>query len=219
MPARLRHSELGAARGRAAVADLMRQARDARVQHGLSQDDVARALQMSRSRYSRIERGLAPGLSIVTAAQVLAILGMELSARAYPSGEPMRDSAHVALLERARRRVHNSLRWQTEVPLPGADRRAWDAVVSGRDRVGGWRLGIEAETRPNDAQTLERRIALKERDGDVDAVILLLADTRHNRGLVREHPGLRDRFPITGRRALELIAAGARPEGNSIVLL
>lgn len=98
----------------------------------------------------------------------------------------------------------------------GGDLRAWDAVITGRT----WRCGVEAETRPRDRQALERRIALKQRDGDVDCVILLLLDSGHNRRLVREHAdALAERFRVPGSQALELLAAGRAPGGNAIVLL
>jgi transcriptional regulator with XRE-family HTH domain len=220
MPARLRRSELGAARGRTIVGELMREARESRFGYGLSQNDVARAIGMSRSQYSRVERGLVPTVSLVTAAEMLAVIGLDLSVRTYPSGAPIRDAAHAALLERLRRLLHGSLRWRTEVPLPDPrERRAWDAVVSGRDAIGVWQVGVEAETRPRDVQALERRLALKERDGGVDAVLLLLSNTRHNRSLVRDHPSLRDRFSCTQRRTLDVLGAGARPEGGAIVLV
>ena len=82
------------------------------------------------------------------------------------------------------------------------------------------RGAIEAETRPRDVQALERRLALKQRDGGVDWLILLLADTRHNRTFLAG-PGssLRARFPLDGRRALELLAAGVDPGQNAIILL
>ncbi len=41
-----------------------------------------------------------------------------------------------------------------------------------------WRVGVEAETVLDDLQALERRLGLKRRDGDVDHVMLLVADTR-----------------------------------------
>lgn len=101
------------------------------------------------------------------------------------------------------------------MPTPG-DLRAWDALVSGRN----WRCGIEAETHPQDGQALERRIALKQRDSDVDYVILLLLDSRHNRAFVREYADLLcERFPVPGARALELLGAGVAPGGNAVVLL
>jgi hypothetical protein len=82
-----------------------------------------------------------------------AVVGFELSAHAYPSGAPLRDQAHAALLERLRRRLHPGLRWATEIPLPNpGDLRAWDALISGA----GFRIGTEAETQARDGQELER---------------------------------------------------------------
>ena len=99
---------------------------------------------------------------------------------------------------------------------PQATSAHWDGQVGGPD----WRLGVEAETRPTDLQALQRRLALKLRDGGVDALILLLSDTLHNRELLRAHGDeLVERFPVPGRRAMELLAAGVHPGGNSIVLM
>ena len=83
--------------------------------------------------------------------------------------------AHIALLRRLQSALGPRVGWRTEVPLPGGgDRRAWDALIG----VGATRIGVETETRARDAQSLQRRLALKKRDGGVDHVILLLADTR-----------------------------------------
>lgn len=103
------------------------------------------------------------------------------------------------------------------MPLPiVGDLRAWDAIVGGS----GWDVGVEAETRPPDLQALDRRLALKQRDGSVDQVVLLLADTRHNHELVRGNEAwVASRFPVPGRRALELLAAAANPGGSAIVFL
>lgn len=178
---------------------------------------MARAVGISDAQYSRIERGRAGGLSIQQASQLLATVGLELSVRAYPSGEPLRDVAHAALLSRFRSVLHRSLRFRTEVPFPSpADRRAWDGVVSG----GSWTVGIEAETRPRDRQALERRLALKVRDGGADHLVLLLLNSQYNRDFVRAHHDvLIERFPLTGRRAVELLAAGVDPGASSVVLL
>jgi hypothetical protein len=129
----------------------------------------------------------------------------------------LRDAAHAALIARFRTSIHRSLRLLTEVPFPApGDRRAWDVVVVGPD----WRHGVEAETRPRDLQALERRLALKLRDGDVSTISLLLLDSRHNRDFVRAHADvLAERFPIPGRRSLELLRAGVNPGGSSVILL
>ena len=82
-------------------------------------------------------------------------------------------------------------------------------------------LAIEAETRPRDVQALQRRLALKRRDSpDVAVVILLLADTRHKRALMREHrEALRSDFPEPAAGILAALSAGRVPKGGGIVLL
>jgi transcriptional regulator with XRE-family HTH domain len=207
----------GADRARHVVAELTTELRRARADRGLSQAEVGRAVGLSGPQVCRIERGRSPEVSIAVLCRLLAVVGLELSARAYPAGEPICDRAHAALLGRFRARLHGSLRWRLEVPLPApGDLRAWDGQVGGP----GWRLGVEAETRPTDLQALQRRLALKQRDGGVDGLILVLSDTRHNRELLRAHgDDLVERFPVPGRGAVELLAAGMLPGGNAIVLL
>jgi hypothetical protein len=83
-----------------------------------------------------------------------------------------------------------------------------------------WRHAYEAETRPRDLQALERRVALKARDGGVDGVSLLLLDSRNNREFVRAHrASLEQRFPVPADRAIELLRAGADPGQGSVILL
>ncbi len=106
--------------------------------------------------------------------------------------------------------------------LRGADRRRWRPTGLGReDSRPKIRVGIEAETRVGDLQALQRRIALKLRDdAGSDHALLLLANTRHNRTIVRENlAALQSDFPVDGGPALEAIGAGQSPGGNSIVLL
>ena len=217
MGSRERAIDVGAARSREILARLVAEARTTRIAHGLGQADVTRALGITRSQYSRIERGLSPELSINLAARMFAVLGHSLTVRTYPAGDPIRDAAHVNLLERLHLRCHRSFRWRTEVPLPIAgDLRAWDATAV----CPACRIGIEAETRVRDVQALSRRLALKERDGDMDRVVLLVLDSRSNRDAIRSYRDvLAARFPVSGGRALELLAAGVDPGGNAIILL
>lgn len=217
MGSRERAVDIGAARGRMLTATLLEELRNARLDRGLESQAVARAVGLSPAQYSRLERGQSGAVSILQASKMFAVVGLELNVRVYPRGEPLRDAAHIALLDRLRMGVHRSLRFETEVPFPSpGDRRAWDAVIRGP----AWRYGIEAETRPRDRQALERRLALKLRDGDVTAMALLLLDSRHNRDFVRAHRDvLSDRFPIASQRALALLASGANPGGSSVILL
>lgn len=166
MTTRRRRSDVGAARARELVATIGRDVAGSRTNAGLSQAAVAGASGLSRSRYGRIERGLSPEVSVAAICRIAAVLGLEASLRLFPDGDPVRDAAQLALLERLRSVCHPLVGWQTEVVFrrPG-DRRAWDAVLRLPPRLMSLRIGIEAETRPNDAQALERKLALKERDG------------------------------------------------------
>ena len=217
MATKARPVDIGDARGRAAIARLASDTKTARVAAGLSQDAVAKALGISRSQYSRIERGLSLDLSIRTASRVSAVLGLDLSVRTYPAGDPIRDAAQLALLQRLRTRCHPSLSWRTEVPMaiPG-DRRAWDATLT----APAWHAGVEVETSVADVQALDRRLALKERDGGMDRVILVLLDSRRNRAVMRMAGDvLRLRFPIASEAAIACLARGVDPGGNALILL
>jgi hypothetical protein len=187
-----------------------------RLEHGLTYRAVGQVVDLSPSEVGRIAHGAVPGLTIVQASRLLAAVGLELSVRAYPTGRAVRDRAHLALLEALRQAIHPSLRWATEVPieLPG-DLRAWDATIHGAT----WWSGVEAETRLHDLQALDRRLALKQRDSAAPSVLLLLADTRHNRTVLRSEPASLARFPLSSVRALELLRAGVDPGGNAVLLL
>jgi hypothetical protein len=166
----------------------------------------------------RIERGDVPFVPLANLARLMAVVGLELSVRAYPAGPPIRDGAHRALIERLRARVSAGIAWRFEVPLPIiGDQRAWDAVLL----IGTQQVAIEAETRPRDVQALQRRVALKRRDDPgIGAVVLLLADSRHNRKLVRdESTALRADLPVAGDVVLEALAKGRDPGGSGLVLV
>jgi hypothetical protein len=107
------------------------------------------------------------------------------------------------------------LRWRTEVPLPlAADRRAWDAAIRGS----GWSLFVEAETVLADMQALERRIELKRRDGSVGQMILLVADTPHNRRALLAAPAAFAGFSRGARPVLRALRQ-ARDPGTSAILM
>jgi hypothetical protein len=171
---------------------------------------------MSYSEVSRIERARLPGVSLEQLGRLFAVVGLDLSARSYPFGLPLRDAAQVELLARFEAVLHPSLRLRREVPLPrDADLRAWDGVVNGA----GAAIAVEAETRLRDVQALLRRISLKRRDGDVTRVILLVADTRSNRHVLRETESLFGEFPIGPRSVLAALRGGTDPGGSGIVIL
>jgi transcriptional regulator with XRE-family HTH domain len=218
MPTAQRSVDTGTIRGQRIVRSVAGEIRQARLRHGLSQAEVARAARISSGQMGRIERAENARVSVLALCRLLAILGMELNARAYPAGQPIRDAAHRALLDRLRARIGPGVRWRYERPIGGeGDLRAWDGAAEATD----WRLGVEAETRVADLQELQRRIQLKLRDDPTTSgAILLLADTRHNRLVVRANrEALGSDFPIDGTAALEAIGSGRLPGGSSVVLL
>ena len=218
MTTRQRPADTGAERGRYLRNLLGRELRQARIDRGLTQRGIGRAVGLSGPQVSRIERADAPAVSVGQLAQLLAVVGLELSAGAYPGGQAIRDEPQVRLLARFKEQIHPSLRWSTEVPLPGArDQRAWDAMVW---LGSAWRYGVEAETGPRDSQALIRRLRAKERDGSVDGVILVLPSTRRTRDfLAAARSSLEPAFPIDGRRALGLLSSGSDPGGSAIVVI
>jgi len=191
--------------------------RNARRSAGLSLVDASHAVGISHSQLGRIERGVLESVTVEQLCLAASAVGMKVVIRAYPVGDPVRDAAHLALLSRFRLALPPSVRWRTEVPLPiEGDLRAWDAIL----KLVEGPVAVEAETRLHDLQGLERRIALKERDGGVDRVILLVADTAANRRVLRaSRAGLRVHFPLDGRQVLAAIRAGRPPEASGIVVM
>lgn len=217
MATRARQVDIGTARGVELIARAGREIRQARMDRGLSLAATGRASALSVSEVSQIERGLVARVSVHDLARLHAVVGLELSLKSYPSGQPIRDAAHVALLEDFRMGLHKSLRWSIEVPLPiPGDRRSWDALIRGD----GWQYGVEAETAPRDSQSVARRMQLKERDGRVNGMLLVLRRTVQTRRFVSEAGELlRSVFPVDGTRAIELLRAGVDPGGNAVIVL
>ena len=217
MATRSRPVDRGTERGRRLRLGIGAEVRIARQNRGLTLNEVCAAVGVSASTGSRLERDVLEHLDVMLLARTCAVVGLDLSVKAYPGGEPIRDAAHLALLRDFQASLHPSVGWATEVPLPGVgDQRAWDGLVRGRD----WRYGVEAETAPSDGQATLRRLALKERDGHVDGVLLVVRDTRQSRAFMREIEGVAgSAFPVSDPRALELLGVGADPGGGAIIVL
>ena len=217
MVARQRAEDRGTTRGRESIRSIGDEVRRARTQLALSIELVASAVGISPSELSRIERARAEWVSVILLSRLCAVAGLDLAVRAYPGGAPLRDARHGKLLGRFHGAIHPEIRWGSEVPLPNpGDQRAWDAVIRGDD----WRYGVEAELNPLDGQALLRRLTLKQRDGMVDGVILLIPDTRQARLFKREFAELlATQFPVRGSVALKRLAAGVDPSGSALIVL
>ena len=218
MPARTRHLERALAQCRQLTAEAIREIRNARLATGLSRDEAGEAVGISRSQFGRAERGELEAVTVDQLCRMATAVGLKVSLRLYPDGDPVRDIAHIRLIERLAMRLAPSLTLRTEVPLHGvSDRRAWDAVLGGT----GCRDAVEAETRLLDSQAVERRIALKLRDDvTIEHAFLLVADTRNNREALRaSRELLRATFALDTREILGALAAGRCPGQGGIVIL
>lgn len=216
---RERPVDRGRRRGRDLTRTLVAEYRTGRIVHGLSQRAVGAAIGLSDSEISRIETGQRDDVSVELLSALLAVVGKDLAANAYPVGAPLRDSAHLALLERLRSIVSPSFRWLTEVPTRPGGIRAWDAMLV-RPVTLPCRIGIEAETRIHDVQAVERSVQVKLRDSDVERAILLLTDTRHHRVLLHDFGGhMAGSFPVGSKAAIEALREGRDLGANAIVLL
>lgn len=165
---------------------------------------------------ARAEQSDPTTLTIDLAARIAAVVGMELAANLYPGGDPVRDRGQLALLARLRARIPEIPGWRVEVPVPIAgDLRAGDAMMA----IPGGDLLIEAETHLDDIQALERRIRATARDLGAISVLLLVADTGHNRRVIADHPELVAAFPIGTRACLGALRRGEDPGGDALVIL
>jgi hypothetical protein len=183
----------------------------------LGQADVARALRTSRFHVSRLERGTLANMGVVELAQFGAAVGLRLHARYYPAGGGLRDVGQLDLLRRFRARIGDRWSWQLEAPLniPG-DLRAFDAVL----RNSHTSIVVEAITRLRDAQSQLRSATLKQRDGGVGRLVLLVRKSDANRRALAEAGDLiSTAFPLRTRASLAALQEGRDPGENGIVLL
>jgi transcriptional regulator with XRE-family HTH domain len=188
----------------------------ARRTSGLSVREVARCIGVGDHRVARAERGDAGALTLDLAARIAPAVGLIFASQLYAAGDPVRDRAHLELINRLRHRLGAAARLRVEVPVPIAgDRRGGDAMLA----TGGGDVLIEAETHLGDLQSIERKAAAKARDLAAIRLVLLVADTKHNRAVIRLHPELRERFPISARACLAALSAGRDPGGDGMVML
>jgi transcriptional regulator with XRE-family HTH domain len=110
MGSKERAVDRGDRQGRRLIATTGNDLRLARMSAGLSLEDVGRAVGMSHSQLGRIERALHPSVAVIQLARIASVVGLNVSVRTYPSGSPLRDKAHLALIQRFRDRLSANLR-------------------------------------------------------------------------------------------------------------
>jgi transcriptional regulator with XRE-family HTH domain len=208
----------GTGRGKALTARIVAELVEARKTAGVSQRSIANLLGWSQSDLSRIERLVQPGsISLIDLSQCAAVLGLELSVGLHPAGEPIRDKGHQVLIRRFLQTVGTGWRVEREVPLPNLhDPRAWDVVLRIVDCI----VGVEAETRIRDVQALVRRMRQRQRDGGTGVIVLVLAETAHNRRVLPELlEALGPEFATSPRVVLRALREGRAIPGSGVILL
>lgn len=178
---------------------------------------VADRLGWSKSKISRIERGLSPRVSLAAITAFAAVVGLRPYVKLFPVGPALRDVGQVELLAALNARMHPSWHSEHEVPMPKlGDLRAADQVSS----TPGCRVMVEAYRRFSDYQAQSRAARVKQRDLGAERLVLLLEDTRTNRAALAA-AGLEPRrsFPVAQRAMLASLAAGRDPGGDGIVVL
>lgn len=191
--------------------------RRSRARSGRSLAAIGPLSGMSASQAGRIERGALPSVSVDQLARLGAAVGLDVRVRAYPGPDPALDAAQLRLLARFRARLHPDLVVRIEVPLPSpGDQRAFDATIGPIDERGV--IAVEAVARLADVQAERRRIHLKLRDAGIDTVILVVADTRHDRAVLDAAGSvLAGEYPVSARDAMRALAEGRHPGGSAIV--
>jgi transcriptional regulator with XRE-family HTH domain len=217
MPVRNTQVDEADRRARWQLSEVLRTLRAARHAAGLSQATVGSVLRNSHQLVSEWERGRQVP-DPIQLARWGAVVGLDVPIRAFPAGSPLRDVAQLKLIARARTAIGGRWTWRTEVPVSSdpLDRRAVDAVLQGA----AGRVGLEVISRLTDAQGQVRAILLKQQASGIDRMILVLAETRHNRAaLAAAGPTVMPAFPLTTRGVLGALRAGRIPEANGVILI
>ncbi len=195
--------------------------REARIAAGLSQQALADHIGCSQPTYWRIEDRPGDRISVVRLSEMASLLGLELAVRLYPAGDPIRDKGQQALAKRFGALL--SPRWQvtteTLLPMPG-DLRSWDKLLRLTGPAHSQLVGADLETRIRDIQALVRRTRLRERDGGVDVILIVLSDSATNRRMVDElRVALGPDYATSPRILLRALRTGEQLPGSGVILI
>jgi transcriptional regulator with XRE-family HTH domain len=186
---------------------------------GVSQPQLAAELGMSAAQLWRFEANQVDSVGVVRLSEIASLLGLEISVNFHEIGDSIRDRGHVALGKRFGALL--SPAWQvtdeTLLPMPG-DRRAWDKLL--RLRGADYRIGADLETRIRDIQALVRRTRLRERDGGVDAILIVLSASSTNYRLVDDlRSALGADYATPPREILASLRVGRPLPGSGVILV
>lgn len=194
--------------------------RTARRVAGLTHEEIARAIGLDRSIVTRLEQGAFEDLGIVRLSVIASVLGYEVSVGLHPIGDPVRDMGQLACGRRFEGSLSDRWRVTDEALLPGqGEQRAWDKLLELVDTAPRYLVGVDIESRVWDLQAIVRRTRLRERDGKVDHILIVLADTAHNRRIAEElRSALGPDYQTGARSILGSLRRGERLAGSGVVL-
>ena len=191
-----------------------------RVTHNVSLETMAGQLGCATSTAWRRERD-APSATVVGLAEMASVLGYELSIGLHPVGDAVRDRAQLAIGRRVDALFGPAWSVMDEVLLPNpGDRRAWDKLARLRGAEPRHVVGVDIESRIRDVQALVRRTRERERDGGVDAILIVLSDSAANRRLVGHlRESLGPAYATSPRLILAALRQGRPLPGSGVVLI
>lgn len=187
----------------------------------LSLDQLARELGWSATAVGRFDSGKREDVGIVELSEIASVLGYEVSVGLHPVGDPVRDKGQLACGQRFNALLSDKWRVTDETLLPGAgEQRAWDKLLRLVDATPRCLVGVDIESRVWDVQALVRRTRGRERDGQVDHILIVLADTAHNRRVAEElRASLGPDYAAGARRIMAALRRGEPLSGSGVVLL
>jgi transcriptional regulator with XRE-family HTH domain len=199
----------------------VRELREVRLMAGLSQSALARELDLDPSNLWRLEADGLADVGVVRLSEIASVLGYEVSVGLHPIGEPVRDKGQLACGRRFEALLSDRWRVTDETLLPGAgEQRAWDKLLRLIDTTPRYLVGVDIESRVWDVQAIVRRTRLRERDGQVDEILIVLADTAHNRRIADElRSGLGPDYQVGARSLLAGLRRGERLLGSGVLLV
>jgi transcriptional regulator with XRE-family HTH domain len=217
---KLTHLQRGRRRGREQLARALHELREARDLAGVSQRTLAGELRLAQSTVWRMENAL-DDVGVVRLAEIASVLGLQLAVSLYPVGDAVRDQGQLALGSRFDALLSSRWRGTDETLLPGAgEQRAWDKLLRLVGSSPPYLVGVDLETRIRDIQALVRRTRGRERDGRVDAILIVVSNSAVNRRLAGElRRALGDGYLNQSREIARALRAGQRLPGGGVLLL
>ena len=195
--------------------------RQSRIGAGLSQAALAHQLGIDASNVWRLEAGLVSEITVSKLSEMASVLGLELSLQLFPVGDPVRDKGQLAAGKRFQASLSKVWQVTDETPLPGAgEQRAWDKLLRLIGSSPPYLVGVDIETRIRDIQALVRRTRGRERDGQVDAILIVLSDSATNRRLADElRASLGQAYATPPREILKGLGSGERLVGSGVIFV